>query len=80
MSREELLEKICLFENSLVCRDDICSVHCDKCEEEMNKMLDEYDAKVRADTIDECIDRIEFFCDTQAECVALLKRLKERKA
>ena len=56
MSREELIENICPCDNVYRCQED--SVSCDECKEELNKMLNEYDAKVRADAIDECIKAI----------------------
>lgn len=53
LSREELLSNICFVDAINECvegRD--CG--CDKCDSILNCLLDRYDAKIRADAINEC--------------------------
>lgn len=59
MSREELFEKICPFENSLNCQDDEYNICCKDCWIELNKLFDKYDAKIRTDTINRVIEAID---------------------
>lgn len=75
MTREELIERICPFDIACMCHSlDDNSINCSICKEELNKVLDEYDAKVRADERAKVIDHIEKYmltdicssCDQEA--------------
>lgn len=59
LSREELLEKICPTDATNDCCQGNCSCSCDKCDDVLNYLLDRYDAKVKADAIQEFVKSIE---------------------
>ena len=52
MTRELLLEKICLSDCTYNCVI-LDSCDCDYCNVKLNELLDEYDKQIRADAIDE---------------------------
>lgn len=58
MSREELLDKICLTDATADCA--MGNGTCEKCHEVMNNLLDEYDKgihkKVLIDFVNECVE------------------------
>lgn len=56
MTRDELLERICPNDASYDCSTGE-SGSCSKCDELLNKWLNEYDAEIRADVIDEINNR-----------------------
>lgn len=46
-------------------------------EKKFSKAINKYNAEVRADAIDECIDELDY-CETVSECRGVLRELKER--
>lgn len=58
MDREELIERICLTDATYECGQVGFSGNCEKCEEVLNALLDEYDKQIKADAIDEFTDAL----------------------
>lgn len=84
MTREELIERICPTDASCDCSAGESGTSCSKCDELLNKWLDEYEAQVRAEIIDEVITlaRAEIDFESQAEqkrFVEFMEHLREQK-
>lgn len=86
MTRDELIEKICPYDNTSECRYNIesCSFGCDDCMVTLGYMFDEYDKQIRTDAIDECISKIDTleqisFGIVEVDLIkSLLEQLKEK--
>ena len=61
MTRELLLEKICLSDCTYNCVI-LDSCDCDYCNEKLNELLDEYDKQIRADAIDDFAKKLKLKC------------------
>lgn len=53
MTRDELLDKICPADSITDCCSSDCIFGCDDCKVTLGYMLDEYEADIKAETIDE---------------------------
>ena len=61
MTRELLLEKICLSDCTYNCVI-LDSCDCDYCNVKLSELLDEYDKQIRADAIDDFAKRLKAEC------------------
>ena len=58
MNRDKLLSRICPVHRIYDCCNSDTNFDCKECKRVMNDWLDEYDKQIRADAIDEFVEKI----------------------
>lgn len=63
MTREKLIDELCLASKIYECVNEDCTSNCEFCHRVMNRAFDEYDKQIRAEVIEECKNIVPFRID-----------------